>query len=516
MTLLFRILYAAHASGTHHKLALDATRHFSGPDAESWQRLILKHHEPYLEGSKAPDKEFKDFKNHVLHVRDNMWGGAPQKARNWYAHLVTALKDRQWDVAAYAAGVLSHYYTDPIMPFHTAQSEAENTIHRAAEWSISKSYADLWQAALPACRALELSFDDGEDWLEQAVIAGAMKSNAYYEKLIAHYDFTRGVVDPPSGLDQVARRFLAELIAYATVGLAKILERAFEEAAVSPPDVHLTAQTVVASLKIPVRWVVRKMEDAEDRAVVQAMYDELQLTGTVEEALPEDDRTVRDLYTKEVIAKRADDVGGKDKGKPQARMPRQAKQDTPARRTQVTEDIAQASAPSVEVEAASADQSAPEADLADAFERRPPAPYLSHGDDVVDAPSIGPKTAERLAPIGIHTVADLLKADPKATADALAVRYITQQVVEDWQAQARLASSIPRLRGTAAQLLVAVGNRDIDDVATADVETVHALIVEFAATSAGERVLRSGPPPELSKVAEWIAHAKSARPALAA
>ena len=27
----------------------------------------------YLDGSKAPDKEFKDFKNHVLHTRDGYW-----------------------------------------------------------------------------------------------------------------------------------------------------------------------------------------------------------------------------------------------------------------------------------------------------------------------------------------------------------------------------------------------------------------------------------------------------------
>ena len=48
---------------------------FVGPTQRPGQRLILKHHAQYLEGSKAPDKEFKDFKNHVLHVRDNMWGG---------------------------------------------------------------------------------------------------------------------------------------------------------------------------------------------------------------------------------------------------------------------------------------------------------------------------------------------------------------------------------------------------------------------------------------------------------
>ena len=39
--------------------------------------------------------------------------------------------------------MLSHYYTDPIHPFHTAQTDAENAIHRACEWSINRSYDEL-------------------------------------------------------------------------------------------------------------------------------------------------------------------------------------------------------------------------------------------------------------------------------------------------------------------------------------------------------------------------------------
>ena len=143
MNLLFRIVYAAHATGTHHKLALDALRHLQCTDADLWQRLFLAHAKLYLEGSKAPDNEFKDFKNHVLHTRDGYWGGAPEKVRSWYQHLVEALAQQDWQTAVHCAGVLSHYYTDPLQPFHTAQSEAENNIHRAVEWSISKAYDAL-------------------------------------------------------------------------------------------------------------------------------------------------------------------------------------------------------------------------------------------------------------------------------------------------------------------------------------------------------------------------------------
>ena len=301
MSLLFRLVYATHANGTHHKLAMDALRHLKCNNSTKWRRLFLKHSELYLEGSKAPDKEFKDFKNHVLHVRDNFWGGAPEKAENWYAHLVTALKEERWSEAVYAAGVLSHYYTDPIEPLHTAQSEAENNIHRAVEWSISKSYAELRKLGEAEFAGLTVKAGKGDHWVGDMVRAGATTSNAYYEKLITHYDVHRGVVHPPEGLDDNSRQFIAMLLRYAALGFARILDRAVIDAGIEPPKVSLTAQTFMAGLKIPVRWVTNKLEDAKDKKLVQAMYDELQATGTVEKNLDEDERTIRDLHAVEVL-----------------------------------------------------------------------------------------------------------------------------------------------------------------------------------------------------------------------
>ena len=199
MNLLFRIVYAAHASGTHHKLALDALRHLNGMDVDMWQRLFLQHAKLYLEGSKAPDNEFKDFKNHVLHTRDGYWGGAPEKVRSWYNHLVEALAQQDWPTAVYCAGVLSHYYTDPLQPLHTAQSEAENNIHRAVEWSISKAYDELYALGKGEFDKVDVEISRDANWLEQLVCHGAEMSNGYYEKLIAHYDIQRGMSDPPAG-----------------------------------------------------------------------------------------------------------------------------------------------------------------------------------------------------------------------------------------------------------------------------------------------------------------------------
>ena len=98
MSPLLRIVYATHANGTHHKLALDALEAMARKDSEDWTRLFLKHVERYLEGSKAPDVTFKDFKNHVLHVSENYWGGAPEKVQEWYDRTVFELPTSSWHI----------------------------------------------------------------------------------------------------------------------------------------------------------------------------------------------------------------------------------------------------------------------------------------------------------------------------------------------------------------------------------------------------------------------------------
>ena len=303
MSLLFTITYAAFAKGTHHKLALDALQNLRCQDWEQWQRLFLKHAKLFVEGSKAPDDEFKDFTNHVLHTREGLWGGAPEKAREWYQHTVQALVVKDWPTAVYCAGVLSHYYTDPLMPFHTAQSEAENNIHRATEWSINKSYDELRILGEKEWTLGEPALPTGENWLAELVVANARRSNANYEKLIAHYDITRGVSDPPAGLDTVARRMVAELLRFATLTFAGVLGRALDESGVKPPEVALTGPMLLAAAGIPANMIAKRIADSKERELVRAMYDELQATGTVDKTLPEDDRSVREAHAREVLSK---------------------------------------------------------------------------------------------------------------------------------------------------------------------------------------------------------------------
>jgi len=557
MSLLFTITYAAFAKGTHHKLALDALQHLKCQDWEQWQRLFIRHAKLFVDGSKAPDDDFKDFTNHVLHTRDGLWGGAPDKAREWYQHTVQALAGKDWPTAIYCAGVLSHYYTDPLMPFHTGQSEAENNIHRATEWSINRSYDDLRTLGEKEWTQSEPVLPAGENWLAELVVSNARMANGNYEKLIAHYDITRGVSDPPAGLDSVARRLVAELIRFATLTFAQVLGRALDESGVKPPEVSLTGPMLLAVAGIPANMLTKRIADAKERDLVRAMYDELQATGTVEKTLPADDRAVREAHAREVLAKQPPAPMASKVFPFKPRDPSSAPVVVPkAKRskgnnvvTLRTGELKGATPLSDAIDAALAKSPAraervtPPAPLApplmsivpdsprpaDASGGRPPDPlpaphslmaqieqrvrdpryFLALDEDIVEAPSIGPKTAQRLKAHDIKVVRDLLKAEPQALAASLDTKHITAETIVAWQQQATLVCKVPGLRGTHAQLLVGAGYTSTDALANADAEKVCADVLAYAQSADGQRLLRNGEPPDIQKIKAWLTAARS-------
>lgn len=611
MNLLELVIIAHRCRSTHHFIAFDALQLLQGEDAGDWKNLLLKHHTNLLKGAKAPDTEFKDFQNHVLHVEDGEWGGARDAAMEWYGKAVEALREQKWGKAAYALGVLTHYYADPIQPFHTAQTEEEGAIHRAMEWSIAKS-RDTIKALIDVRGYPHVHAGTETGFVADMVLAGAKYSNPHYQTFIDHYDLHKGVANPPEGLDQTLLDILADLIAYATSGVAVLFQRAFAEAGVKPQKVDLDLPGYFAALDIPIRRITKRLADARDRKTVEAMYEEFVETGKVVKNLPADDKKIRALHCKHILrqplewldmmpirplgtkhvplpqhpqpveyqlkvvpvpvagtamqAERTptvapdpevfDPVETEDEAEvaPDLAMGAEIPEETPeidiaaeAPEAEVAEEIEAVAAEAAEPDPESVDEQAEEApeeataaeamlaelDAVETLDPEPApvadtdpvtvAPVEAANDDehgthitldspVVDAPSIGPKTASRLEKVNIWTIGDLLSADPADTAAALNVRYIKTDTLVDWQDQTRLMVEAPGLRVLDSQILVGAGIRCADDLAKASATKVLNAATSFLDTPKGARVLWGGENNvDKTEVEHWIGLAKSAQ-----
>jgi len=531
MSILYSLVFSSRCRSTHHKIAVDALRHLRAADAPAWRTLFLNHHAAYLKGAKAPDDQFKDFKNHVLHVREGEWGGAIESAEVWRGRATRALTAGDWAHAAYCAGVMSHYIADPHQPFHTHQTEEEGVIHRAVEWSFAKSYRDFQNMLEQELGGYpDIAVEDGADWLAALIRSGAQLSTQSYETIIDHYDFAKGVKQPKAGLDAEIRGRVAPLVGRAVIALARALDRIIAESGARPPKLGEGAQAFFVALDAPIQMVLAQIDDLGERKRVGAMYDEFKRTGKVRETLPEDDRDVRALYAAEVLhtplssldAKWPREIGTAHVAAKPARRkrPAPAKPAAAAPAPTMPPPAPAAAAPIVVAPTPAApadpelvlDRPLPKEKASRAAKEKddPPAFTLQGDSPVEDAPSIGPKTAKRLAGLGVRTVADLLSMSPATAAVLLGARHISAQTIHDWQSQAALACTVPSIKSREAQALVACGVRDAAALAEADPAQLIAALHAWCASEAAERAWGDAPAPTDADVAEWIRRAKSA------
>lgn len=496
----------------HHRIAIMSLEHLKAHNNEGWRDVFLKWHPTFLKGSKAPDEEFKDFKNHVCHPADNFWGGAPVAAREWYKRTVRALQDEDWEHAAWNAGVMSHYIADPCQPFHTGQSEAEGVIHRTAEYAFSKAFPEIRLIIEQHVRWPDLNIPDRDDWLEQMVRDAATEAHKFYHPMIDHFDLTAARKKPQLGLDQELKDIVAKQIAYATVFLARTMDRAIHESKVSAPRVSLALSSVMVGIKKPLHVMLKSLDHGADRKAVKAQHEEFRRTGRVRHTLGDDDKIIRALHAEECSGKHMSSVdcewprehGCSHGSGAEARVHKKlkkAKAPKPSKALKLS--------PAEEAIAAERAKAPP----AKAEDDKRPRPRLSREDNVVDAPSIGPKTANRFLAIGVNTVADLLAVAPEQAAKQIRASHINAQIIKDWQAQALLACTVPDINATAAQLLVGAGVSTADDLAHADPHSLHELVEQFSNTKDGVNILRNAAPPDENKVAGWVASAKTVKAA---
>ncbi|MGB7325306.1 MAG: DUF4332 domain-containing protein [Rubripirellula sp.] len=520
MNPLFLILRAAHCRSTHHFFAIDALPLVQTDAGGRLARVLLRHHDRYLRGAKDPDTRFRDFQNHVIHVTDGYWGGAPRVAHMWYDKLQKHLRAGRYGDAAHAAGVLSHYFTDPMMPLHTQQCDREKVLHRPIEWSVTRSYESilkLWRDD-PARTVFNLSNNLG--WLGEAILHGAKFANQSYFPLLDTYDLERGRAHPPDGLGLVAKRSLSELFGLAITGWARVLERAARDAesAMGQPiaKASLTAGTALAAIRTPARVWLKRIENRIEQDAVASLVSEFRRTGTLRKNLPAEVdivHRVADVYQTELASResrRARRLAAEEIQAAAIAAATQADQPNQAEATigDVTSEVhlAQshddypATIPFVPrtVETPVTRQSA---------ENRC---RLSRQDPLVDAPSIGPKTAERFASVDIHTVGEFLDESAAKMAAEMMTYWITTETVTQWQWQAKLMCEIPELLARECQMLAGAQYNSASTVAVCDADELHQEVAQFAMTSSGRRYLRGADAPKLSDVQRWIADSAEA------
>lgn len=137
--------------------------------------------------------------------------------------------------------------------------------------------------------------------------------------------------------------------------------------------------------------------------------------------------------------------------------------------------------------------------------------YLDASDPIVDAPSIGARTAEKFQRIGVKTVTEFLRLNPETAAAKLDDRRINAETLREWQAQANLACRIPQIRGHDAQILVACELTTPEEVAKMTPEDLWAIVKPFTKTAEGKRIIRGGKSPDLAEIRDWITWAQSSR-----
>jgi hypothetical protein len=530
MSSLQDLLFAHRCTGTHQKVVLDSLRHLRSGDAEKWQRLFLKHAESLLVGAKAPDETFKDFRNHVLHVREKCWGGAVESVETWYKQIVESLRAKEWGKAAYAAGVLSHYYADPLMPLHTALTEEAGIVHRACERSVFRSYNHL--AAILE-RDLggypDVKMPSGPRWLCEMVKTGARLSHEHYDVLIDHYNLAKGRWNPAAGLDDEIRVSLAECLGQAVVGIARILDRATLEAGVTPPKVWLAFDAVGARIRIPaMRWS-RWRAGRRDSRIVRAIFKEFRKTGKVIKALPEDEQVVRRLHAEEVLKTTLETLNaikprpvGTKHGTGTYLRPMVAAAATRSVKTSHDRLPEAAQTQSLGNAASSGQENtSSRSSRRGSDETRTPRPgkpvprlakfHLDPSSSLADAPSIAHRTAEKLAAVGIRNVCELLAKNPEDIAGRLKLGHVKPDTVREWQVQARLACRVPNLRSLDVKILVACGICEPEELAQCEALDLLDQVDLFISTSEGQRAIRGGSQPDLDVVTNWIESARHAR-----
>jgi len=289
-TRLHAIIRKSHCLGTHHRFAIDAVPMIRSDAGQRFSAWLLYYNRSYLRGAIDPDVRFRDYHNHLLHVRDGNWGGAPRVAHQWYQRLQKYLRAERFRDAAHAAGVLSHYLTDVIQPLHTISNDREALIHRPMEWSIDQSYDRIMRKCRDDGLEAVIQLSDSAGWLGSLMMHAARYANDRSDELVRRYRFQEGVQDPTCGLDDQSVASLSELFSLAITAVSLVLQRAAEEAELYTgypiPECQCGWAMIGATMRAPIGLWKKRVRQRSESLSVRSLADEYFRTGNLTQWLP--------------------------------------------------------------------------------------------------------------------------------------------------------------------------------------------------------------------------------------
>jgi len=482
---LLSFLQRVHCSSTHHYFALDALPLVQTPAGQRLVRVLLRHHRRYLLGATDPDTRFRDYQNHVIHVKDGYWGGAPRMAHKWYDRMQRYLRTNRFSDAAHAAGVLSHYFTDPFQPLHTEHSALEKVLHRPIEQSIYRAYSEIYQLWRGSEMEVIFQLSNRVSWLGESMLHGSQYANRKFGVLLDQYDLMNAVENPRAGLNLEAKNSLAELFGLAITGWARVLERAAQQAEHDREKkipLHLVLPSMLSSAcRAPFGLVQQSVDSRRGQQEIISMIDEYATEG----------KLVRQIPAEIDIVHRVADIYQSEK----EWRPPQLDGDTKLAVNWTGR----------------ADQS----------ERRPTGRSadelkavheLSATDSVFAAPFIRADAAQRMVEVGVERLEDLLHDSPFELVQQMRLDGVTAKTLTRWQSQVALMVKVKGLGEQASTLLVAAGYTSAESIAQAPRSSIHRAVRKVVADQEvkGFQHNKVDPIyPRSSEINSWIALASA-------
>jgi hypothetical protein len=138
--------------------------------------------------------------------------------------------------------------------------------------------------------------------------------------------------------------------------------------------------------------------------------------------------------------------------------------------------------------------------------------YLSESDPIERVPTVDAGTAALLRGDRISQIRDLLRSSGEELAVRLRTSGITVQMVQDWQAVARLLTRVPGLQPYDARILVACGVWDPEQLQGKHFGELRERVKKLASSVDGRAVLLSGTENELSRISDWLQISPVERP----